>query len=67
MTTMVGPPGGLLTARMPSNVASLRSTPARPVPWALVGPARAVVGDLRPEHPAAVAEADMDRTGVLRA
>ena len=48
MTTMVGPPGGLFTARMPSKVASLRSTPARPVPWRGIGAARAVVGDLRP-------------------
>jgi hypothetical protein len=29
MTIMVGPPGGLLTARMPSNVSSRRSIPAR--------------------------------------
>src|SRR5262249_52466176 len=34
MTTMVGPPGGLFTARMPSNVPSRRSTPRRPVPMA---------------------------------
>src|SRR5690242_21754070 len=38
MTTMVGPPGGLLTARMPANVASLRSSPARPVPQAAAAP-----------------------------
>ena len=31
MMTMVGPPMGLLTARMPSNAASRRSIPARPV------------------------------------
>src|SRR5205814_7941267 len=34
MTTMVGPPGGLFTARMPSNVPSRRSTPPSPLPFA---------------------------------
>ena len=34
ITTMVGPPAGLLTARMPSNVATRRSTPSSPVPLA---------------------------------
>jgi len=34
ITTMVGPPLGLLTARIPSNAASRRSVPASPVPLA---------------------------------
>jgi hypothetical protein len=63
-TMMVDPPGGLLTARMPSNVASLRSTPASPVPRAGSAPPRAVVGDHRTEHPRHVADLDTDQTGL---
>ena len=49
MPVMVGPPGGLLMARMPSNVPSRRSIPARPLPRAGSAP-RSRRGDLDPQH-----------------
>ena len=40
MVTAVGPPGGLLMARMPSNGASRRSIPRSPLPRAGSAPPR---------------------------
>ena len=58
MTTMVGPPTGLLTAMMPSKVASRRSTPASPVPRAASAPPTPSSVTTIAQHAAGVADRD---------
>ena len=67
MTTMVGPPGGLLTARMPSNVPSLALQPEQAGSALRISAASPVVGDLDPQQAAGVLHPDLhvSRAGVL--
>src|SRR5262249_52329088 len=66
MMIMVGPPGGLLTASMPSKVPSRRSTPCSPVPWAgSAPPAPSSVTSIR-STPAAGLTAGRRGAGVYR-
>ena len=63
MRTVVGPPGGLCTAMVPSNAASRRLIPRRPVPAAGSAPPSAVVDDLDQQPAVDVPQVDHDPGG----
>jgi hypothetical protein len=67
MTTMVGPPGGLLIASTPSNVPSRRSTPRSAGAACRIGSPGAIVADLDPEQASRIRRPDLHapRAGVL--
>ncbi|GAA3049830.1 hypothetical protein GCM10020000_33060 [Streptomyces olivoverticillatus] len=63
IVTVVGPPGGLCRARVPSKVSNRRRTPVSPVPPRDVGAAAPVVGDRDPQQCALVLKGDVHLAG----